>query len=94
VNRNENIDKVADESKRPHETDADECIDNLSFLNQDAQEDDNAASLLEQERARTEDLTDQLKRSQAELINYRRRMEQEQVNVRQRAIEGLARVRP
>lgn len=92
MNRNEHIDNVADDSKRPDETE--ETVDNLSFLNQEAEETDLVA-LLEQERARTEELKDQLQRAQAELINFRRRMEQEQSNVRQRAIEStLTRVLP
>ncbi len=47
--------------------------------------------LLERERERTEDLTDQLQRERAELINYRRRKEQEHEQVRTRATENLLR---
>lgn len=48
-------------------------------------------TLLGRERERTEELTDQLLRSQAELQNYRRRKEQEQDQVRVRAVENTLR---
>jgi molecular chaperone GrpE len=47
--------------------------------------------LLERERERTDDLTDQLQRSRAELINYSRRMEQEQSRAKARAVENTLR---
>lgn len=49
------------------------------------------AALLERERERTEELTDQLQRERAELINYRRRKEQEQDLIRARAMENTLR---
>jgi molecular chaperone GrpE len=60
--------------------------DNLSFLNDDA--DGDLEILLLNERARVDDLTDQLQRERAELINYRRRKEQEQESNRIRAVES------
>ena len=60
--------------------------ENLLILNDDAEED--FEMLLFNERARVDDLTDQLQRERAELINYRRRKEQEQETNRIRAIES------
>lgn len=60
--------------------------ENLLILNDDAEED--IEMLLLNERARVDDLTDQLQRERAELINYRRRKEQEQETNRIRAIES------
>jgi molecular chaperone GrpE len=73
--------------------DIEEVADNLHFLNAEAGED--LETLLLNERARVDDLTDQLQRERAELINYRRRKEQEQESNRIRAIESaLLRILP
>jgi molecular chaperone GrpE len=60
--------------------------DNLSFLADETDED--LEMLLLNERARVDDLTDQLQRERAELINYRRRKERDQESARIRAIES------
>jgi molecular chaperone GrpE len=66
---------------------------NVSSLDVDAEED--LEILLINERAKVDDLTDQLQRERAELINYRRRKEQEQESNRIRAIESaLVRILP
>lgn len=49
------------------------------------------ATHLQREQERTEELTDQLQRSQAELINYRKRMEKEHDLTRVRAVENTLR---
>lgn len=93
MNRDEDIDKLLHDPERPDEQQAQESAANVSFLPPDS--DDDLAALLASERAKTDELTDQLQRERADLINYRRRKEQEQELVRQRAMEStLSRLLP
>ena len=67
--------------------------DNVHQLNGDEEVD--LETLLERERERVNDLTEQVQRERAELINYRRRKEQEQEALRVRAIESaLSKILP
>lgn len=95
-----NKDKDQDEQGVQDGAELDETLqnvlDNLSFLNVDPDAlDMDLEALLLRERAKVDDLTDQLQRERAELINYRRRKEQEQESARVRAIESaLAKILP
>ena len=67
--------------------------DNVHQLNADEEVD--LETLLERERDRVNDLTEQVQRERAELINFRRRKEQEQEALRLRAIESaLSKILP
>lgn len=82
--------------RQPEEAGAEQQEDtpeNVHLLNGDEEVD--LETLLQRERERVSDLTEQVQRERAELINYRRRKEQEQEALRVRAIESaLSKILP
>lgn len=87
MNQDEHTEKVITEEKHPGPDENGERDENIQTLHPEEQQED-TLTLLEQERARSEELKDQLQRVQAELINYRRRMEAKQDEIRARAVEA------
>jgi molecular chaperone GrpE len=93
VTRNDQHDDKRDQDQQEIVHEESNLADGQRFL--DTEADDDLEMLLLNERARVDELTDQLQRERAELINYRRRKEHEQEANRIRAIEtALGKILP
>lgn len=93
MNKNHESEEQRDQGEHTPVDSGEDTVDNIHVMNGDAEPD--LEALLEQERSRADELTDQLQRERAELINYRRRKEQEQETLRVKAIESaLSKILP
>lgn len=93
MNKNMQSEDERRQAEETGEENQEDMPDNVHQLNGDEEVD--LETLLEQERERVNDLTEQVQRERAELINFRRRKEQEQESLRLRAIESaLAKILP
>lgn len=87
MNKNIESEEQRTQGEDARAEDQEDTPDNIYQLNGD--EELGLETLLEREREKVNDLTDQVQRERAELINYRRRKEQDQERERARAVESV-----